>query len=237
MIGLLCGDHRGKDAVQIIEFVERSLKYVKNGETFKNTDCQSERSNSMSQSPCISELSDKPVFDFDGENETTFKDLEDFPGSDQPGFGSSGYAIPGSENGRILALVHAKGNMLSALGDNVGAAKAFESAVLIGAGRRIQGIGGLIKHILSVVGYDPGERPMDVRRPPPSNDPILLHPEPALKTSQLCFPPHGLLPGLKYVPSEGMARKAAVSTTSNSLLSLAKIFQDGMAMNSPKASA
>ncbi|OCK99857.1 glycosyltransferase family 41 protein [Cenococcum geophilum 1.58] len=237
LIGLLCGDHRGKDAVQIIEFVERSLKYVKNGETFKNADRQSERSNSTSQSPCISELSDKPVFDFDGENETTFKDLEDFPGSDQPGFGSSGYAIPGSENGRILALVHAKGNMLYALGDNIGAAKAFENAVLIGAGRRIQGIGGLIKHILSVVGYDPGERPMDVRRPPPSNDPILLHPEPALKTSQLCFPPHGLLPGLKHVPSEGMARKAAVSTTSNSLLSLAKIFQDGMAMNSPKASA
>jgi tetratricopeptide (TPR) repeat protein len=34
-----------------------------------------------------------------------------------------------------------------------------------------------------------------------------------------------------------MARKAAISTTSNSLLSLAKIFQDGMATNSPKAAA
>ncbi|KAF2193252.1 glycosyltransferase family 41 protein [Zopfia rhizophila CBS 207.26] len=237
LIGLLCSDHRGQEAVQVIEEVERSLKFVKKGETFRNVDLQSERSNSLSQSPSISEASDKPVFEFDGENESVFKDLDELPGSDQPGFGSSGYAIPGSENGRILALVHAKGNMLYALGDNIGAARAFENAVLIGAGHRIQGIGGLIKHILAVVGYDAAERSPGGRRIPPSSDPILLHPEPALKTSQLCFPPHGQLPGLKYVPSEGMARKAAVSTTSNSLLSLAKIFQDGMATNSPKASA
>ncbi|KAF2265969.1 hypothetical protein CC78DRAFT_169874 [Lojkania enalia] len=238
LIGLLCSDHRGQEAVQIIEEVERSLKYVKKGDGFKNCESQSERSNStVSQSPSISEISDKPVFEFDGENDSALKDSEELPGSDQPGFGSSGYAIPGSENGRILALVHAKGNMLYALGDNTGAAKAFENAVLIGAGHQIQGISGLIKHILSVVGFDTAERSPGGRRIPPSTDPILLHPEPALKTSKLCFPPHGELPGLRYVPSEGMARKAAVSTTSNSLLSLAKIFQDGMATNSPKASA
>ncbi|KAF2467286.1 uncharacterized protein BDR25DRAFT_70381 [Lindgomyces ingoldianus] len=237
LIGLLCSDHRGQEAVQVIEEVERSLKFIKKGEALKNADVQSDRSNSVSQSPSISEASDKPVFEFDGESESIFKDMDELPGSDQPGFGLSGYAIPGSENGRILALVHAKGNMLYALGDNAGAAKAFENAVLIGAGTQIQGIGGLIKHILSVVGYDAADRSSGGHRIPPSTDPILLHPEPALKTSQLCFPPHGQLPGLKYVPSEGMARKAAVSTTSNSLLSLAKIFQDGMATNSPKASA
>ncbi|ORY11018.1 glycosyl transferase family 41-domain-containing protein [Clohesyomyces aquaticus] len=219
LIGLLCSDHRGQEAVQVIEEVERSLKFIKKGDVLKNSDLLSDRSSSVSQSPSISETSDKPVFEFDGENdETVFKDLDELPGSDQPGFGSSGYAIPGSENGRILALVHAKGNMLYALGNNVGNR-------------------GLIKHILSVVGYDAAERSPSGRRVPPSSDPILLHPEPALKTSQLCFPQHGQLPGLKYVPSEGMARKAAVSTTSNSLLSLAKIFQDGMATNSPKASA
>jgi tetratricopeptide (TPR) repeat protein len=238
LIGLLCGDHRGQEAVQIIEEVERSLKFVKKNDVLKNHDLQSERSNSsVSQSPSISEVSDKPVFDYDGDSESGFKDSEDLPGSDQPGFGSSGYAIPGSENGRILALVHAKGNMLYALGDNTGAAKAFENAVLIGAGLQIPGISSLIKHILSVVGYDATDRSPDGRRIPPSTDPILLHPEPALKTAQLCFPPHGELPGLQHVASEGMARKAAISTTSNSLLSLAKIFQDGMATNSPKASA
>ena len=192
---------------------------------------------SVSQSPSISEASDRPVFEYEGDNETHFKDLDELPGSDQPGFGSSGYAIPGSDNGRILALVHAKGNMLYALGDNSGAAKAFENAVLIGAGLQIQGIGALIKHILSVVGYDAAERSPGGRRIPPSTDPILLHPEAAVKTKHLCFPPHGELPGLQYVPSDGMARKAAISTTSNSLLSLAKIFQDGMATNSPKATA
>ncbi|KAF2732185.1 hypothetical protein EJ04DRAFT_536178 [Polyplosphaeria fusca] len=238
LIGLLCSDHRGQEAVHIIEEVERALKFVKKGDIFKNGDVSSVRSNSsVSESPSISEASDKPVFEFEGETESVFKDADELPGSDQLGFGSSGYAIPGSDNGRILALVHAKGNMLYALGDNSGAAKAFENAVLIGAGHQIQGISGLIKHILSVVGYDASERAPDGRRLPPSTDPILLPPEPALKTAQLCFPSHGDLPGLKYVPYEGMARKAAISTTSNSLLSLAKIFQDGMATNSPKASA
>jgi tetratricopeptide (TPR) repeat protein len=238
LVGVLCGDNRCQEAVQVIDEVERSLKIVKNGSSIKNTDVKSDcSSSSVSQSPSISEASDKPVFDYEGDNESVFKDAEQIPGSDQPGFGSSGYAIPGSENGRILALVHAKGNMLYALGDNSGAAKAFENAVLIGAGRQIQGIGGLIRHILSVVSYDPAEPSPGGRHVLPSADPILLHPDIASKTAPLCFPPRGELPGLRYVSGEGMARKAAISTTSNSLLSLAKIFQDGMATNSPKASA
>ena len=238
LLGLLCSDHRNKEAVQILEEVERSLKLVKNGELLRNVDGQSENSvsTSVNESPNLSEASDRPVFEYDTESEAAAKDSE-IPGSDQPGFGSSGYAIPGSDNGRILALVHAKGNMLYALGDNAGAARAFENAVLIGAGLQMQGISGLINHILSVVGYDGTERSPGGRRTPPSTDPILLHPEPALKTAQLCFPPHGQLPGLKYLSGEAMARKAAISTTSNSLLSLAKIFQDGMATNSPKAAA
>lgn len=239
LLGLLCNDHRNKEAVQIIEEMERSLKIVKKPNELKNVDGHSESSTSTSvnESPNLSEASDRPVFEHEVENESTLKGSAEIPGSDQPGFGSSGYAIPGSDNGRILALVHAKGNMLYALGDNYGAARAFENAVLIGAGLQMQGINGLITHILSVVGYDGRERSPGGRRTPPSNDPILLHPEPALKTAQLCFPPHGQLPGLRYISSEVMARKAAISTTSNSLLSLAKIFQDGMATNSPKAAA
>lgn len=238
LLGLLCSDHRNKEAVQILEEVERSLRLVKKGELFKNVDGQSENSvsTSVNESPNLSESSDRPIFEYETDSEAAVKD-SDIPGSDQPGFGSSGYAIPGSDNGRILALVHAKGNMLYALGDNAGAARAFENAVLIGAGLQMQGISGLIKHILSVVGYDGTERSPGGRRTPPSTDPILLHPEPALKTAQLCFPPHGHLPGLRYLSGEPMARKAAISTTSNSLLSLAKIFQDGMATNSPKAAA
>jgi tetratricopeptide (TPR) repeat protein len=235
LIGLLCSDQRAKEAVQVIEEVERSLRFAKKANALRSLDLQSERSTStVSESPSLSEASDRPVFEFDGEDESVFKDLDELPGSDQPGFGSSGYAIPGCDNGRILALVHAKGNMLYALGDNAGAARAFEIAVLIGAGNQIQGIDGLIKRILSVVGYDQAERSPGGRRVTPSSDPILLPPDSATKTGQLCFPSHGQLPGLKYVP-DGLARKAAISTTSNSLLSLAKIFQDGMATSSPKA--
>jgi len=236
LIGLLCGDSRGKEAVAVIEEVERSLRFVRKTDALRNLEMQSERSTStMSESPSLSEASDRPVFEFQGDDESIFKDLDELPGSDQPGFGSSGFAIPGCDNGRILALVHAKGNMLYALGDNSGAARAFEVAVLVGAGNQIKDIESLIRRLLSVVGFDTAERTPGGGKAPPSTDPILLPPDAATTTSKLCFPPHGQLPGLKHVP-DGLARKAAVSTTSNSLLSLAKIFQDGMATNSPKVS-
>ncbi|EDU47872.1 UDP-N-acetylglucosaminyltransferase [Pyrenophora tritici-repentis Pt-1C-BFP] len=235
LIGLLCSDQKSREAVQVIEEVERQLKFVKRADAMRSLEIESERSNSDLSESSVSEASDRPVFEFEGDDEAVFKDLDELPGSDQPGFGSSGYAIAGCDNGRVLALVHAKGNMLYALGDNAGAAKAFENAVLIGAGPHPNGIDGLIKRILAVVGYDISERSPGGRRMPPSSDPILLPPEAATRTAHLCFPAHGQLPGLKHVPGEGLSRKAAISTTSNSLLSLAKIFQDGMATNSPKA--
>jgi len=238
LIGLLCSDHRGREAVAIIEEVERNLRFVKRGEALRSLEAASERSHSSaSESTDLSEASssDRPVFEFEGDGESIVKELDSLPGSDQPGFGSSGYAVPGSDNGRILALVHAKGNMLYALGDNAGAARAFENAVLVGAGLQANGIDGLIMRILAVVGHNPMD-PAGRILPPPSSDPILLPPEAATRTAHLCFPPHGQLPGLRHIPGDGMARKAAISTTSNSLLSLAKIFQDGMANNSPKCS-
>ncbi|KAL1599099.1 hypothetical protein SLS59_006551 [Nothophoma quercina] len=236
LIGLLCSDQRGREAVQVIEEVERSLRFARRTDALRSLELESERPRSgVSESPGLSENSDRPLFEFEGEDESIFKDLDELPGSDQPGFGSSGYAIPGCDNGRILALVHAKGNMLYALGNNVEAAKAFENAVLIGAGTQANGIGGLIKRILSVVGYEASERSPGGRRVAPSSDPVLLPPDSATRTAHLCFPPHGQLPGLAHVASDGLARKAAISTTSNSLLSLAKIFQDGMATSSPRA--
>ncbi|KAI9724792.1 MAG: hypothetical protein M1812_000068 [Candelaria pacifica] len=229
LIGLLCGDHRGKEAVNIIEFVEREIKLGVPSDPSKTNGYISEVTNVASQSSSVptSKSYDKAGFDYEGEDEGSSKGPRDTGLVDQPGFGSSGYAIPGSENGRILALVHAKGNMLYALGDNVAAAKAFEDAVLIGAGKRMHGIEGLIKQISRVVLTDIPRASVLDEAETSTNDPVLLLPERALQTSKLVFPSHGELPGLKYVP-HGMARKAAISTTSNSLLSLAKIFQDGM---------
>ncbi|KAI9761724.1 MAG: hypothetical protein M4579_000818 [Chaenotheca gracillima] len=245
LIGLLCGDHRGSEAVAIIEFVERSLKHSNPGQTFTSQNHHhddDDSETSRSSSVATTESSETITFDFDCEGSgSKRRGSYESPTTSQSGFGSSGYGISGSENGRILALVHAKGNMLYALGDNRGAAQAFEDAVLIGAGRRPNGIQGLIKRILAVMSNDGGgfTAGTKVDRRQQESEPVLLPPDKALQTARLVFPHNGDLPGLRYV-ANGMAKKAAISTTSNSLLSLAKIFQDGMssgANGGPKATS
>lgn len=231
LVGLLCHEQRGHDAIRVIEYVERSLRQPGSADMLKVADRQSECSSSTaSRSPCHSEQSDKISYDFEYDGESFAPDWKDNPASSEPGFGSSGFAISGCDNGRILALIHAKGNMLYGLGDNGGAARAFEDAVLIAAGRRFTGIQGLVKHILTQLSsnlqYRAPYQPVKVL----SAEPLLLTPDQALATSRLCFPHLGELPGLQHVPGgpQSVARRAVISTTSNSLLSLAKIFQDGM---------
>jgi tetratricopeptide (TPR) repeat protein len=239
LIGLLCNEHRSAEAIRVIEYVERSLRQPKGNDSLKASDKQSECSSSTaSRSPSQSDASDRISYDFDADGDCFSADWRDNPAASEPGFGSSGFAVPGCDNGRILALIHAKGNMLYGLGDNHGAARAFEDAVLIAAGRRFNGIQGLVQHILTVVstnvhiqmGSQPG-------RPTLSTEPILLAPEQALATAKLCFPQLGELPGLQHIAGgpQSIGRRAAVSTTSNSLLSLAKIFQDGMSNSSRAA--
>jgi len=231
LVGLLCHDHRSRDAIQVIEYVERALRQTKSSGPAKVSDRQSECSSTESRSPCQSEVSDRIMYDFDVEGDGISADWRDNVGSGELGFGSSGFAIPGCDNGRILALIHAKGNMLYGLGENGGAARAFEDAVLIATGRKYHSIQDLVKHILSVVSSD--ARQKRPQQSPPTG-PILLAPDQALATARLCFPSFGELPGLKHVPGgpQSIARKAVIFTTSNSLLSLAKIFQDGMSSRS-----
>ncbi|OLN97520.1 putative UDP-N-acetylglucosamine-peptide N-acetylglucosaminyltransferase SEC [Colletotrichum chlorophyti] len=149
--------------------------------------------------------------------------------SSQSGFGSSGYAIPGNENGRILALVHAKGTMLYSLKDIAGASEAFEEAVLISTGRRTTSIHNLVRQIQQVIAPNSGCQNASGSTSP--TRPLLLPPEKARRTAKLVFSGSGDLPGLRFV-TEGGPKKAAVQTTSNSLLSLAKIFQDAMSSGS-----
>ena len=227
LVGLLCADRRGEEAVAVIDFVETSLRCKSTNGITDNR----RRSNSSSKSPSVSEVSDKPVFEYDNDTE-----MGGTPQMKQREIGTSGYAISDSEVSRLLQLIHAKGNMLYAMGDNVGAAKSFQEAVLLGTGRdQWNDIDGLISHILSVIEKDLQTRTGFHSQSP--NDPILLSPDEALYTKQLCFPRGGDLPGLKNSPSEGLPRTASISTTSNALLSLAKIFQDGMASSSPRAAA
>lgn len=232
LVGLLCTEQRGRDAIKVIEYVERSLRLRQQSssssssdDNLRPTDRYSERSSSTtSRSSVPSEQSDAMSYEFDIDDDAFALDGQD---ATEPGFGSSGFAIPGCDNGRILSLIHAKGNMLYGLGNNAGAAKSFEDAVLIATGRKFKDIQGLVKHILAVVSTNVQRNLAHGAARIPGNGPILLSPEQALTTARLCFPDATELPGLQFV-HRGFARKAIISTTSNSLLSLAKIFQDGM---------
>lgn len=225
LIGLLCSTRRAKEAVDLIEFVENSLK-IKSEEALlpaeppgdADSDAKSHASSvTTSTVPSV----DSAQYDYE-------PDLNDLLPKEPPapGYGSSGYAISGSENGRMLALIHAKGNMLYALGKNSAAAGAFEDAILIATGQRKAGVRGLIRKILMAClsGAVDGH---ELQTKLESKQPILLAPNQAEATARNMFPPSGQLPGLEHV-AQGIASKAAVSTTSNSLLSLAKIYQDAM---------
>ncbi|KAI5801199.1 glycosyl transferase family 41-domain-containing protein [Geopyxis carbonaria] len=222
LIGLLGGERRTREAVDIITFVETSLK---------RPGILSERnpsiSSTSSEGSYLSNGPSTPIkFEYeDNDHEYTFGPR--FETTKKSPYGTSGFKIPGSDNGRMLALIHAKGNMLYTLGDNAGAAKAFEDAVLVAAGINNGGIATLINKILIVLKAAMDGVNVSELCPSPPRAPVLLTPDKAVQTARLVFPPEGQLPGLREVPP-GVPQKAAISTTSNSLLSLAKIFQDGM---------
>jgi tetratricopeptide (TPR) repeat protein len=207
LVGLLCSNSRSTEAVDIINFVQRSIR---NGS--QPVAWASHGSNAPQPKPFGTPAN------LMGPTESDV----------QSGFGSSGYNIPGSENGRMVALIHAKGNLLYALKDIDRASEAFEEAVLISIGRRVNCIQSLIQMIRSVLapssqhGVPEGDNRQSSRTVP-----LLLPPERAKHTARLVFAAQNDLPGLRFV-SEGIHKKSAIGTTSNSLLSLAKIFQDAM---------
>ncbi|KAI4255692.1 MAG: hypothetical protein LQ352_002441 [Teloschistes flavicans] len=243
LVGLYCEDHRGKEAVHLIEFVERSLQ-----EDIVSAS-PTEFKDSASLRPVISDSRKSEEYSETAATANTYPRQPESTKSDRTwserriqgrrydanqSFNSIGYAIPSSENGRLLSLIHGKGNMLYALGDNAGAARAFEDAILIGSRKQHLGIRSLIAQILTVVAQQRDWDSTPLCNNNAADDPVLLWPEAALQTSSHVFPPHGDLPGLADVPSN-MARRAGVSVISNSLLSLAKIYQDGMSSSGATA--
>ena len=136
------------------------------------------------------------------------------------------YSHLSRDNGRLMALIHAKGNLMYNLHDQFGAAKAFEEVVLIAVNCINGGIENLINHVLTSLSMFNGNDTQQLN----DREFLLLLPQEALQTAKLCFPHRGDLPGLELIESNA-SRRAAMSVTSNSLLSLAKIFQDGMNPN------
>lgn len=236
LVSLLCSLHRNEEAVNTIEFVQHALRLRRPeaaqdqpGESASEAETASTMTVAGSSPDAFVLDSDKPA----SPEQRFASAAED---TKAPGFGSSGYAIPGSDNGRMILLIHAKGNMLYALKDIDRASDAFEEVVMISAGRQMQGIKSLIRRIQAVL------TPRDPRsghgRDSTEQDfstPLLLPPDKAKLTAQFVFASTGgQLPGLQYVP-EGAHKKSVVATTSNSLLSLAKIFQDAMSNPGPSS--
>ncbi|KAL7794981.1 TPR-like protein [Trichoderma ceciliae] len=224
LVGLLY-KKRSREAIEIICFVQQALRLAK-GNSAQNTysvpgslsvSCDDHSGNAHSQQPTITHYGYQP-------QAAPQIDCHNLGGSE---FGSSGYALPNSENGRILALVHAKGTILYGLKDIERALEAFEEAVLISVGDRIKSVHQLVNQIHAVL--SPVDSfPANNNQRQTSRRPLLLPPEKARQTAHLVFAVGGGggdLPGLAFVP-EGAARRVAVQTTSNALLSLAKIFQD-----------
>ncbi|KAL8842688.1 MAG: hypothetical protein Q9170_000463 [Blastenia crenularia] len=235
LVGMYCEDHRAKEAVDLIDFMERSLQGSRAYETSKTCMDLANTKGSSSTSSVSGHTNGIPHVTWGKES------LYRHHRNPSLGLGFNGYSIAPSDNGRLLSLIHGKGNMLYALGDNAGAAKAFENVILIGSAQQHLGIRSLIVQILHVFS---GQRAWDVADTADKGDnvgnnnavdePVLLLPEVALETSKLVFPPYGNLPGLEEVPTN-MARRAGISIVSNSLLSLAKIYQDGMSSSGATA--
>ncbi|KAH8652556.1 glycosyl transferase family 41-domain-containing protein [Xylariales sp. PMI_506] len=220
LVYILSTSHRTKEAVDIINFVQRSLKVQDTATTFHLGTRPGMDGRSAQVAVGREAPSQHPAIAYSHSAE-------------EPGFGSSGYNVAGSENGRIIALIHAKGNLLYSLKDIERASEAFEEAVLISAGRDVQCVRSLINRIRSVLSTS-NTRVVFPPDMPVLTGPLLLPPEKAKYTAQLVFKANGDLPGLRFV-SHGAPKKSAISITSNALLSLAKIFQDGMAHSSSMA--
>ena len=226
LVGLLSNTLRGEEAVNIIEYIEQALRVKREGEYLRGIETFSESdSDSRSRTSSIAtiESHEKPRFDYEDPGRPTSLDMTPNEGQ-YLGSASSGYNIPASENHRLLGLIHAKGNMLFGLGNHQGAAAAFEEAIMIATCRRQNGIKGLIRDILAGFADNQSRGYTGDQRTIPK-EPILLFPNSALKTRFILFPRSGNLPGLEAV-EQGPSLNAAIQTTSNSLLSLAKIYQD-----------
>jgi len=238
LIGLLCSNHRTQEAVSTIEFVQHALRLPGLATSRGNTSETGSEPDTASPIAVSARESSIESFalDTDKTDSPELAFAKAASGGKQPGFGLSGYAIPASEHGRLIVLIHAKGNMLYSLKDINRAAEAFEEVVLISAGREIKSVQALIWKIQSVLA------PRDSRLGPSQaviqrnlSAPLLLPPDRAKHTAQLVFAgTHGQLPGLQHI-LDSSQKKAAIATTSNSLLSLAKIFQDAMSNGGPSS--
>ncbi|KAG5930672.1 hypothetical protein E4U42_000012 [Claviceps africana] len=217
--------YRSEKAVEIISYVQKSL-YCAAHVPVSNDDMSSSSDSGNGKSSLVAN---------DPKGESNMRVQSDEEAS--AGFGSSGYLLSGVDNGRLLALVHAKGTILYGQKDAERASEAFQEAVMISVGRRFGGIQELIHRIQLAVSPQPGRQKQQAGgiTTARSLQPLMLPPERARQTARLLFGSNGELPGLVHL-GNGLSRRVAVQITSNSLLSLAKILQDAISNGSADTS-
>ncbi|KAJ4306320.1 hypothetical protein N0V88_001120 [Collariella sp. IMI 366227] len=232
LVSLLCSAHRNDEAIRTIERIQHALRIQGSDAPQDQASETASEADTASTVTLAESSSDAYVLDSDKTDSPEQRFVSATEESDAPGFGSSGYSLPGSENGRMILLIHAKGNILYSLKEIDRAARAFEEVVTISAGKQIKGAKSLIRRIQTVLApEDPGT---GLSTFSPRGAPLLLAPDKAKHTAQYVFASTGgHLPGLQHLP-EGAHKRSVVSTTSNSLLSLAKIFQDAIS-NGPSS--
>lgn len=231
LASLLAAEQRNREAVDMIEFVQDSLRIRKSGSGSGSGSVGGDNDGNGSEFGDASQDAASKTSFTDGQETVPAAQGSPESASTQPGFGSSGYAVPGHDNGRMLILIHTKANILYAMKEITSASRAYEEAVLIGTGRGFRCIQNLIRRIHAAL--TPADMTSNSRSyfPRPATGSPLLSPDRAKLTARLVFAAsHGQLPGLRYIP-ENHHRKSAIATTSNALLSMAKILQDGMANN------
>ncbi|SZF01593.1 unnamed protein product [Blumeria hordei] len=232
-IGLLFHENRGREALEVINYVESSLRLSVPSDYNTNSNVMPRYNYPENYESHQTPLGSTNFTDNMGIRKSYITATLEEKNGACSGFGSSGFSIRGSENGRVLALFHAKGNLLYSLGDLEGAVKAFEKAVLISAGNYFTSIKQLINKVIETFIIDETKSlrsNIGSKLFASKTTLLLLSPRKALQTAQMIFSENGDLPGLLHLP-EGPGKRAAILTTSNSLLSLAKIFQDSLTTN------
>ncbi|ERS99208.1 hypothetical protein HMPREF1624_04406 [Sporothrix schenckii ATCC 58251] len=239
LIGILSTEHRHREIVEIVNYVQNTLRLpnhsaatpADNSSTGGGTAKRADLENDVA--PDAAPSAARPG----DSSETASEDIPmvskdtSSPDTSQAGFGSCGYAIPGHDTGRMLGLLHAKANSLYLMKEMVAASEAYEECVLVGVGRHFRSIQNLIQRIRTALSPEAPQSSPRSYFSRPSSGPPLLAPEVAKLTARRTFPyTNGQLPGLRYVLGY-QHKKAALTATSNALLSMAKILQDGMASN------
>ncbi|CAK7228710.1 hypothetical protein SCUCBS95973_006973 [Sporothrix curviconia] len=250
LVGILSTEHRHHEIVEIVKYVQNSLRLPSNtggtppaengsatGAAKKagpeaDSETTAASSSSTAPIPTAEDESNSAKPPSDNDNNTAHREAASFADTTQAGFGCCGYAIPGHETGRMLGLLHAKANSLYLMKEMGAASKAYEECVLVGVGRSFRSIQNLILRIRAALSPETAQTsPQSYFSQQSSSGPPLLPPDVAKLTARRAFPyTSGQLPGLRYIVNF-QHKKAALTATSNALLSMAKILQDGMASN------